>query len=277
MAKTGIINSLQIVKLVPFGAYLDAGDLGEVLLPSKFLPADSEIGDYLDVFLYTDSEDMVIATTQQPLAQVGQFAYLKVVANTGPGAFLDWGLDKDLLVPFNQQRIPMEVGRKYVVYVYRDEKTQRLAASTKLDRFLDKKQPRYKKHQQVDVMVAQRTDLGYKAVVDNTFWGVIYTNEIFKPIRVGQRHQAFIKQVRNDGRIDLSMQPPQHEIVDQLSQAILNHLEQNGGSSSLSDKSDPQVISQHFGVSKNAFKRAIGGLFKQGKIALSKEGMKLLD
>ncbi|MCE0555344.1 MULTISPECIES: S1-like domain-containing RNA-binding protein [Motilimonas] len=277
MAQTGIFNSLQIVKMVPFGIYLDAGDLGEVLLPSKFAPADVSVGDVIDVFLYTDSEDMVIATTQKPFACAGEFAYLKVVANTQPGAFLDWGLEKDLLVPFNQQRVPMEVNRNYVVYVYRDEKTQRLAASTKLDRFLDKKVPKFKKNEAVSVLIAQRTDLGYKAIINSTFWGVIYTNEIFKPIRVGQTHTAYIKQVRSDGRIDLSLQPPTHEIVDELSQAILEHLKRNGGNSTLSDKSDPAVISQHFGVSKNAFKRAIGGLFKAGRIALSKEGMKLLD
>ena len=277
MAKTGIFNSLQIVKMVPFGIYLDGGDLGEVLLPNKYVPAGVKVGDVIDVFLYTDSEDMIIATTQKPFASVGEFAYLNVLANSQPGAFLDWGLEKDLLVPFNQQRVPMEVNRKYVVYVYRDETTQRLAASTKLDRFLDKQVPQFKKNEAVEVMIAQRTDLGYKAIVNRTFWGVIYTNEIFKPIRVGQTHTAYIKQVRSDGRIDLSLQPPQQEIVDELSQAILAHLERNGGVSTLSDKSDPGLISQHFGVSKNAFKRAIGGLFKDGRIELSKQGMKLID
>ncbi|RJG48192.1 CvfB family protein [Motilimonas pumila] len=277
MAQTGVLNQLTVVKQVPFGVYLDAGELGEVLLPSKFVPSDCEPGSQVEVFLYTDSEDMIIATTVKPKAMVGEFAYLPVIDVSRHGAFMDWGLDKDLLVPFNQQRVPMESGRNYVVHIYRDQHSERIAASAKLDRFLDKKTPRFARGDKVSVLIAQRTDLGYKAVVNNAFWGVIYNNEVFKPIRVGQKHTAYIKQVREDGRIDISLQPGQQAQMDDVSQAILNHLEAHDGVSSLNDKSDPAVISKVFGVSKGVFKRAIGGLFKAGLIEISKQGIRLVQ
>ncbi len=275
MAEIGQFNQLEIVKEVDFGVYLDGGDLGEILLPTKFLPQQYEVGEKLDVFLYLDSEDQLIATTQTPFAKVGDFTSLKVIELTAYGAFLDWGLDKDLLVPFNQQQKPMQQGRSYLVYLYVDPQSQRIAASSKLDRFLDKKQLRFKSDQEVDIIVAQRTDLGFKAIVDNTHWGVIYQNEVFKPLRVGDKIKGFVKRVREDQRIDLALQRASHEQVDELAEKVLTHLQQRDGFSPINDKSSPQAIASAFGVSKKVFKRTIGGLYKQGLIDIQADGIKL--
>ncbi|MCK5334767.1 MAG: GntR family transcriptional regulator, partial [Gammaproteobacteria bacterium] len=207
MIEIGKNVELEVVKAVDFGFYLDAKDLGEVLLPLKHAPDDLAIGDVLDVFLYLDSEDRPVATTQKPKARVGEFAYLKVLASTDVGAFLDWGLDKDVLVPFAEQHRPMETGKSYLVYLYLDKVDGRITASSKIDKFLDDEKPhQFKPKQAVDLIIANSTDLGYKAIINHSHWGVLYNNEVHQRLSFGQSKKGFIKYIRPDRRIDLTLQ-----------------------------------------------------------------------
>ncbi len=275
MVEIGQFNSLKVTKRKSFGVYLDGDDLGEILMPSKWVPDNTEIGDSLSAFVYLDSEDQLIATTQRPKAQVGQFASLKCTAVTHVGAFLNWGLDKDLLVPFNQQKKPLEVGRFYVVYLYLDD-SNRIAASCKIDRFLDNETPHYRPGEAVDLLIAGRSDLGYKVIINHQHWGVVYYNNVFKELKPGMRMPGFIQKVRQQGGIDVSINPPVHQQADQLSAQIIHYLEQQPrGFAPLHDKSDPDTIKRTFGVSKAVFKRAIGGLFKSGQITILANGIEL--
>lgn len=277
MIKVGRSYELDVIKATDFGFYLDAEELGEVLLPIKYAPTDLEVGDYLDVFLYLDSEGRPVATTQKPKARVGEFAYLKVVANTEVGAFLDWGLDKDLLVPFSEQHRPMEVGHAYLVHVYINDADGRIVASSKIDKFLDDEKPHdFKPQQVVDLIIANTTDLGYKAIVNHSHWGVLYKNEVHQRLSFGQSIQGFIKHIRPDGKIDLSLEGGQ-VTRDKYSEIILNYLKKQNGFAPVHDKSDPKLISDLFGMSKGAFKKAIGGLYKQRVISIEKDGIRLLD
>lgn len=277
MIKVGRSYELDVIKATDFGFYLDAEELGEVLLPIKYAPEDLEVGDYLEVFLYLDSEGRPIATTQKPKARVGEFAYLKVVANTEVGAFLDWGLDKDLLVPFSEQHRPMEVGHAYLVHVYINDADGRIVASSKIDKFLDDEKPHdFKPQQAVDLIIANTTDLGYKAIVNHSHWGVLYKNEVHQRLSFGQSIQGFIKHVRPDGKIDLSLEGGQ-VTRDKYSEIILNYLKRQNGFAPVHDKSDPKLISDLFGMSKGAFKKAIGGLYKQRVISIEKDGIRLLE
>lgn len=277
MIKVGRSYELDVIKATDFGFYLDAEELGEVLLPIKYAPTDLEVGDYLDVFLYLDSEGRPVATTQKPKARVGDFAYLKVVANTEVGAFLDWGLDKDLLVPFSEQHRPMEVGHSYLVHIYINDVDGRIVASSKIDKFLDDEKPHdYKPQQAVDLIIANTTDLGYKAIVNHSHWGVLYKNEVHQRLSFGQSIQGFIKHVRPDGKIDLSLEGGQ-VTRDKYSEIILNYLKRQNGFAPVHDKSDPKLISDLFGMSKGAFKKAIGGLYKQRVISIEKDGIRLLE
>ncbi|MBY5992456.1 S1 RNA-binding domain-containing protein [Ferrimonas balearica] len=276
MVNIGQTNTLTVVKRVGFGLYLDGGDLGEILLPKKWAPEDAQPGDELEVFLYLDSEDQFIATTQRPKAKVGQFASLKCKEVGRVGAFLDWGLDKDLLVPFNQQKQPMEAGRYYLVYLYVDQHTDRIAASAKLDRFLDKTPADYQVGDSVRVTIGGKSDLGYKAIVNERHWGVIYYNTVFKPLKPGQRMSGTIAKVREGGRLDVSVNPPVAKQVDALGETILAYLrKQPGGFAPLNDKADPETIKALFGVSKGVFKRTIGGLYKAERITILKDGIEL--
>ncbi len=276
MVKIGQFNTLTVVKRMSFGLYLDGGELGEILLPKKVAPKTAEPGDALEVFLYTDSEDQFIATTARPKAVVGQFASLKVKEVTRIGAFLDWGLDKDLLVPFNQMKTPLEAGRWVLVHLYLDEHTDRIAASTKLDRFLDKTPANYKEKQKVSVVIGGKSDLGYKAIVNDAHWGVIYYDSVFKPLKIGQRMPGMITKVREGGRLDVSVNPPVIKQVDRLGEEILAYLRQQpDGFAPLYDKTDAEVIKATFGVSKGVFKRTIGGLYKDGHITLLDNGIAL--
>ncbi|SHH78848.1 CvfB family protein [Ferrimonas marina] len=276
MVKIGQRNTLTVTKLVSFGLYLDGGDLGEILLPKKVAPKDAKPGDALDVFIYLDSEDQFIATTAQAKAQVGQFANLKVKEVTRIGAFLDWGLDKDLLVPFNQMKQPLEAGRWVLVYVYLDEHTDRIAASAKLDRFLDNSPANYKEKQKVSVVIGGKSDLGYKAIVNDSHWGVIYFNTVFKPLKTGQRMPGVITKVREGGRLDVSVSAPVAKQVDVLGEKILAYLRQQpDGFAPLYDKTDAETIKAVFGVSKGVFKRTIGGLYKDGRITILNNGIEL--
>lgn len=277
MVQIGKTCKLEVVKQVSFGVYLNAHELGQVLLPNKVTPKDCQVGDLLDVFLYLDSEDIVIATTRRPLAQVGEFAYLKAVA-TGPyGAFLDWGLDKDLLLPFGEQHKPIEEGRSYLVYVHANRADERIVASSKIDKFLDKTEPDYTAGQQVDLYIGGTTDLGYKAIINHAHWGVIYENEVFQKLRFGQRVKGYIKQVRRDGKIDLALQQGNKQELDKHAHIILIKLKQAGGFLALTDKTDAEIIYDQLGMSKKAFKKAIGGLFKNGQLSIDNDGLRLTE
>ena len=277
MIKIGRTYELDVIKAVDFGFYLDAEDLGEVLLPAKYAPSDLVEGDYLDVFLYLDSEDRPVATTQTPKARVGEFAYLEVVDNTSVGAFLDWGLEKDLLVPFSEQHRPMEVGRSYLVYVYIGQADGRIVASSKIDKFLDDDEPHnFKPQQVVNLIIANSTDLGYKAIINHNHWGVLYKNEVHQRLSFGQSIKGFIKHIRPDGKIDLSLQGGQ-ETRDKNTTTILNYLKNQNGFAAVHDKSDPKLISELFGMSKGAFKKSIGGLYKQRIISIKQDGIRLLE
>ncbi len=275
MAAIGKYNRLRVVKQKDFGLYLDGENLGEILLPKRYVPEDCRIGAELDVFIYLDSEDCLIATTEHPLAQVGMVAYLRV-ASVGPvGAFMNWGLPKDLLVPFGEQKRPMEEDRSYLVYVYLDN-SNRIAGSTKLDRHLSKEAPSYSEKQQVELIIAERTDLGVKAIINNSHWGVVHNADIFQAVRFGQKVTGYIKQIRADGKIDLFLQKPGYSQIDELGQKILDRLKQEGGFLAVSDKSDPEKITQMFSASKKRFKMAIGGLYKQKLIRIEKDGIYLV-
>jgi len=277
MISIGKNYKLAVTKRVDFGFYLDAGDLGEVLLPRKQAPKSLSVGDSIDVFLYLDSEDRPIATTKTPKACVGEFAYLKVLAITEVGAFLDWGLDKDVLVPFGEQHRPMEVGHSYLVYLYLDKIDGRITASSKVDKFLDYERDHdFKPRQAVDLIIANSTDLGYKAIVNHTHWGMLYKDDVHQRLSFGQYKKGFIKHIRPDGRIDLTLQGGQ-ETRDKYAKIILIYLKSQNGFAAVHDKSDPQLISDLFGMSKGAFKKAIGGLYKQKIINIEKDGIRLIE
>lgn len=274
MVSIGKWNKLTVVKSLDFGVYLDSGDRGEILMPRKYVPENVEIGSELDAFIYFDSEDRIIATTQQPLAQVGEFAYLEVKTVTRVGAFLDWGLPKDLLVPFGEQRGEMKRGNFYLVYVYADPATGRIVASAKLDKFLDNLYPEFSPNQEVDVIVAQETDLGFKVIVNNLFWGILYHNEVFVPLSKGDRKKAYIKQVREDGKIDLMLQPMGYEKIEGMAERVLRTLHNNNGFLAVNDKTSADLIMSYFGCSKKNFKKAIGALYKAHKILITEDGIR---
>jgi predicted RNA-binding protein (virulence factor B family) len=277
MVRLGRSYTLDVVKAVDFGFYLDAGDLGEVLLPKKYAPTGLSVGDSLKVFLYLDANGLPVATTQSPKAQVGQFAYLKVVDSTDVGAFLDWGLDKDLLVPFAEQHRPMVEGKSYLVYIYIDDTDGRIVASSKVDKFLDDDRPhRFKPRQAVDLIIANSTDLGFKAIINHSHWGVLYKDEVFQRLSFGQSIQGFIQRIRPDGRIDLTLTGGQ-VTRDKNAETILTYLKNQNGFAPVHDKSSPKVIEDLFGMSKGAFKKAIGGLYKQRLIVIEKDGIRLLE
>lgn len=276
MVKLGDYNILRVVKRVDFGIYLDGGDDGEILMPTRYVPQDVEVDDDLNVFIYLDSEDRLIATTEQPKAKVGDFALLEVTAVNQVGAFLDWGLAKDLMVPFREQKVKMEPGQKHVVYIYVDEDTDRIVASAKLDQFLDNVAPTYKEGDEVRLMVVSKTDLGYKVIINGLHWGMVYANEVFKPLHRGDCLTGYIKKVRDDDKIDVSLQKPGYARVDSLQEQILDKLRRNNGFLPVNDKTDAQVIYDLFGCSKKSFKMTIGTLFRLRQITIEPDGIKLV-
>ncbi|HBY86036.1 MAG TPA: GntR family transcriptional regulator [Colwellia sp.] len=275
-ATIGKFNLLNIVAIMDKGAYLDGGDLGEILLPKRDLPETCQIGEKIKVFLYLDSAERLVATTTIPLAQVGEFVSLKVVQVNKIGAFLDWGLPKDLLVPFTQQHSEMEVGKYYLVRVFLDQITNRIAASSKLDKFIDIWPADYQQGDKVNLIIGGKTDLGFKAIVNDLHWGLLYDNEIFQHLRVGKKIPGYIKQVREDGRLDLILTRGSKNKVNDFSEKLLAHIADRGGITPLNDKSAPELIQRTLGVSKKTFKATVGNLLKNGKIAIVKEGIKLL-
>ncbi len=277
MADIGKTNNLKIVKEVDFGIYLDGGEHGEILLPSRYVPENYKVDEYLKVFIYLDSEDRFIATTEKPYAMVGDFALLKVVSVSTVGVFLNWGLPKDLMVPFREQSPNMEEGKSYMVRIYVDKKSNRIAATTRLDRYLDNEPACFLAGEEVELLICNQTDIGYKAIINNTHWGVLYTNEVFQPLKSGQIIKGYIKKVRDDNKIDLSLHKPGYERVDDVTEIILNVLKQKGGFLPVTDKSSPETIYKLFGVSKKTYKKAIGAIYKKKLITIENDGIKLIS
>ena len=277
MILPGRYNTLKVVKFVDFGVYLDGAEMGEILLPARYVPELCEVGDELEVFIYLDSEDRIIATTEKPYAQVGEFAMLRVVAVNNIGAFMDWGLMKDLLVPFREQKMNMVAGRSYLVYIYLDPDSQRIAASAKLEKFLDNVIPEYQVGEEVSIIIESESELGYNAIINHLHRGILYHDELPAPLNKGQQMKVYIKKVREDKKIDLSLYRPGYEQVDGISQNILDHLKSAGGFLPLTDKSEAALIYDHFAISKKVFKKAIGSLYKQRRILLEEKGIRLND
>ena len=270
----GKYNKLKIVKSVDFGLYLDGGDGLEILLPSRYVPQNAEPGNEIEVFIYKDNEERLIATTERPYGIVGEFQYMKVKDVSNAGAFLDWGIMKDLFVPFREQKTDMKVGHSYLVYIYLDFITRRIAASARLDKFLDNVPPDYVKNQEVDLVIVGETDLGYKAIINNSHWGLLYRNEVFKTLSTGEKCRGYIKEIREDDKIDLSLYPVGYDKVDGIANQIMNALEQNNGFLSVNDKSDAEEIYSLFSCSKKSFKMAIGALYKKNIILIEKDGIR---
>ena len=273
----GIFNELEVVKVVDFGLYLDGGDEVEILLPTRYVPEDCKVGDMLNVFLYLDIDERLIATTLTPLVQVGQFACLEVSWVNQFGAFLNWGLMKDLFVPFSEQKMKMQVGRSYVVHAHVDEESYRIVASAKVERYLSKDMPDYAPGAEVDILIWQKTDLGFKAIIDNKYSGLLYENEIFRALETGMQMKAFVKQVREDGKVDLILQKPGFEKVDDFSKTLLEYIREHGGRINLNDKSPAEDIYDTFGVSKKTFKKGVGDLYKKRLISLHENGITLAE
>ena len=277
MVEVGRVNRLQVVKQVDFGVYLDGENLDTILLPLRYVPAECTIGDWLDVFLYFDSDDLLIATTEEPRAQMGDCEMLKVVDINHAGAFMDWGLSKDLLVPYNEQQKPMEVGYSYVVHVFHDQNSDRIAASTKLSHYLDEEPIWLKPRQQVQLLIASRTELGYKAVIDNKYLGVVFREDAYRPLKIGERLPGFVKNIRKDGKVDLLISQASLQGDHDLGEQIIQYLQEQGGESLLSDKSDPEEIYRRFKVSKKKYKQALGSLYKSQRIAIQSSKIKLIN
>lgn len=275
MIKIGKTNNLKVVKKVDFGLYLDGGESGEILLPKRYVDELMEVGDELDVFIYCDSEDRLVATTEKPLIEVGEFGLLKAVEVNRVGAFMEWGLQKDLLVPFREQSQEIRVGGSYVVYAFLDNATKRIVGSTKLNKYVGNRIPRYSEGDTVDILAVHKTDLGYKVIVDNLFWGMIYNNDLFDPLSPGDRIPAYVKTVREDGKIDVTLRERGGERVFQLANRIMGYLRDAGGEMALSDSSSPDEIKAVFQCSKKDFKKALGYLYKKGKIQIADGGVTL--
>ncbi len=275
MAQIGRINKLKIKRLRDYGAHLDGGESGDILLPKKYVPKKCQQGEFLEVFVYSDRGDRLRATIKKPYASAGQFAKLRVVANTSAGAYLDWGLQKDLLVPKREQHQRMVEGKSYIVFVFLDEKSNRITASSKLDKFLDSKPPEYEIGLKVDLFVYDETDRGYKAIINNAHVGMVYKNEVFQKLSMGQHLKGYVKKIREDNKIDVTLQKAGYQKVDNISQTILNTIKEHGGRISVTDKSPPDDIYSLFGVSKKVFKKAIGALYKKRLITIESNCIKL--
>ena len=269
--------NLRIVREKPFGLYLDGGALGEVLLPRREMPATWDIGGAVDVFIYHDSEDRPVATMQQPKAMPGQFARLRVVELTPVGAFLDWGLPKDLLVPFREQKTRLEVGNFYLFYVRLDPVSGRIVATTRLGRHLDLTPHSWREGDAVDLILYGKTPLGYKAIINGSHSGLLFANEVFQQMQQGEQVKGYIAGLRPDGKIDLTLQPPGRGRVSDLESQILAELAARGGFWAIGDSSTAAEIHDELGVSKRTFKQATGALLRKGKISLSDKGLRLLE
>jgi predicted RNA-binding protein (virulence factor B family) len=276
MAEIGKINKLKIKRMRDYGVHLDGGDSGDILLKKKHAPENCQAGDEIEVFVYADGENRLRATTEKPYASVGQFAKLRVVANASAGAFLYWGLQKDLLVPKKEQLARMDKGKSYVVYVFLDENTNRISASAKLDKYINQEPTDYAEGDEVDLIIYDITDMGFKAIVNNAHGGMIYKNEVFQKLHTGQELKGYIKKIRDDKKIDLSLQQPGYKKVGNISQTILDKIKASGGRIAVTDKSLPEEIYSQFGVSKKVFKQAFGALYKKRLISIDANGIAII-
>lgn len=269
MLNIGKFNTLKVLKIVDFGIYLDGGNGISILLPARYISKAINIGEELEVFIYTDSEDRLIATTETPFTQVGKFSYLDVKSVNKIGAFLDWGLMKDLLVPFSEQRSRMKQGGRYLVYTYLDDTTKRIVASSKIDKFLCNTIPIYTKGTKVHCLIYDENDIGYKVIVENLHKGIIYKNQIYQNIEIGDEIDGFVKQIRDDNKIDVTINDIAVNRIDELAKRFLCFISINGGSTSLGDKSSPEEIKAIMSCSKKDLKKAIGLLYKQHLITIN--------
>lgn len=276
MIKIGEYNTLKVIKEKPMGMFLDDGDLG-ILLPKRFVPRDTRVGDELTVFLYHDGEDRVIATTQQPKGILGDVVNLKAVSTTAHGAFLDWGLMKDLFVPKSQQISFMRPGGFYTVKIYLDEQTGRLAATEKIDQSLSNEVLTVKEKELVSLFVVRRSDLGYVVIINNKHTGLLHFNEVYRDIKIGDRFAGFIKTILPENKIDVAAGKPGYTRVEDESEKIIRLLKENNGYLGYHDKSSPEEIYSFFAMSKKTFKMATGALYKQRKIELTQGGIKLVE
>ncbi|HAS6777621.1 S1 RNA-binding domain-containing protein [Vibrio parahaemolyticus] len=276
MIKIGQINSLEVIKKADFGVFLDGDDYGSVLLPNKHVPEGTELGDHIEVFLYFDSESQLAATIDKPIAQVGEWGLMKIEGINQTGAFVNWGIkEKDLLIPFSEQRARFTAGQNILVYVYTDKASGRIVGTTKFNKWLDKTPANYEVNEEVDLIIAERSQLGYKAIVNGKHWGMIFPSDVFGKLFIGKKLKGYIKQVREDGKIDLSLQKVGVAKMDDLSSKIIDLLEKKGGFLPLNDKSSPEAIFDAFRTSKGTYKKTIGGLYKQGKIVIEIDGIRL--
>ena len=276
MLNIGNYNTLRIIKILSFGAYLDGGEGKEILLPTRYVPNGAQVGDEVEVFIYHDNEGRLIATTLHPKAVVGEFAFMQVKSVNTTGAFLDWGLMKDLLVPYKEQKLTMREGKWYLVYVRLDHVTGRIMASARIEKFLNNIPPKYKFNQEIDLLVADDTEIGYKVIVNNLHWGMVYHNQVFQRLEKGEHLKGYVKEIREDDKLDISLAPLGYQKVDGIAQTILQALQMQNGFLPVHDKSDPEVIYSLFRCSKKAFKQAIGALYRQHRIALEPDGIRLI-
>ena len=276
MLRLGDYNTLRIVKSVDFGLYLDGGEEGEILLPQRYVTNDMHIGDEIEVFIYLDQEERPVATTEHPIAKVGEFASLEVAWVNQYGAFLKWGLMKDLFCPFREQKKRMEQGQRHIIYIKVDKDSYRLMATAKVEKYLEPA-PALKHGDPADILVWQKTDLGFKCIVNNKFQGQIYDNQIFQPLHSGDRLSGFIDHVRQDGKIDLTLQPSGRQHTLDFAEVLLRYLYENDGYCNLGDKSPAELIYDRFQVSKKAYKKAIGDLYRRRFITIEDDGIRLAN
>lgn len=272
----GKFNNLQVVKIADHGVYVDGGEEGTILLPNRYVPEGTDIDDWIEVFLYFDSDDLLIATTETPKAMVNSVELLKVIDTNRVGAFLDWGLPKDLLVPFSEQQHPMKEGESYMVYVFHDHETDRILASSKLNLYFEEEPEGLKERQAVDLQISDKTDLGYKALINNQYLGLIFHGDAFRPLAIGERLPGYIKSIREDGKVDLLISQHSSEGDNSLEGQIITHLNASGGESNLTDKSDPDLIYRQFKVSKKKYKNALGALYRRKLIVITREKISLV-
>lgn len=273
----GKFNRLRIVKEVDFGLYLDGGEEGEILLPARYVPYNYEIGQEIDVFIYLDNEERLVATTLKPYVQVGEFAYLQVSWVNQYGAFLDWGLMKDLFCPFREQRRKMEVGRSYIIHTHVDTESFRIMASAKVEKYLSTELPPYAPDDEVELLVWQHTNMGYKVIIDNKYQGLVYDNQVFRDLQTGDRLKGYITQIRQDGKIDVTLQKKGRQQTLDFADTLYNYMERNGGRCYLHDKSPAEEIYERFKVSKKVFKKAVGDLYKRRLIVITDHGLELIN